>query len=358
MSDFALSSIALQMIAPTNKIITDDKGLPGAYVAVGAQKLSALLTKGNDTIHPAFMISNDQKAKLYIGKFQGKSHGSRIYSLPGEDPTASITLDNYETYCKNKGVGHHCITAAEWAFLALWCKKNKTQPYGNNNYGKDSRESEYLAIPTYITSGQTGRVATGTGPLTWSHDRTLAGIWDLNGNIWEWVVGIRLVYGELQVIPYNNAADPNVATGASSTEWKAINAKATSYTDLFITPNGSGTTANSVKLDYVSSHWQWQADAITNAADESRNATFSATTCSGLSEFARLYLEAMALCPEEGDTDYEDDRFYANNAAAERCAFRGGRWGNGASSGVFALYFYDARSYVSPGVGGRPAFYE
>lgn len=360
MANFDLSGLALKMICPTNELITDDKGLPGVYVRRASKTLKELLNTTNDTVHPAFMISNDQKPSLLFGKFQGVAHNNRIYSLPGEDPKASITLDTYVSYCKNKGPGHHCITAAEWAFLALLAKKNGTQPYGNNNYGKDSREAGYIAIPTTKDSstGQINRVATGTGPLTWSDDRTLSGIWDLNGNVWEWVAGIRLVYGELQVIPYNNAADPNVPIGASSTEWKAINANATSYSDLYIEPDGSGTTANSVKLDYETNHWAW-VTTITSQDDSSRSAAFVNTIIgTAISDFAALYLRAMALAPEEGDTDYESDYFWANNGAAERCASRGGRWYYGSDAGVFHVNFDNSRSGVGASIGGRPAYYE
>lgn len=358
MANFDLSGLALKMICPTNELITDDKGLPSVFVRRASKTLKELLTTDNETVHPAFMISNDQKASLCFGKFQGVAHNNRIYSLPGEDPKASIDLDTYVSYCRNKGPGHHCITAAEWAFLALLAKKNGTQPYGNNNYGKDSRESSYIAIPKTWSSGQINRVATGTGPLTWSDDKTLSGIWDLNGNVSEWVAGIRLVYGELQVIPYNNAADPNVPIGASSTEWRAINASATSYSDLYIQPDGSGTTAGSVKLDYVSSHWAW-VTTITSASDSSRYAAFANTTIgTGISDFAALYLRAMALAPEAGDTDYEGDYFYANNGAAERCACRGGDYYGTALYGVFFLDFLYPRSYVGTGLGGRSAFYE
>ena len=359
MANFDLSGLALKMICPTNELITDDKGLPSVYVRRASKTLKELLNTTNDTVHPAFMISNDQKASLLFGKFQGVAHNNRIYSLPGEDPRASITLDTFVQYCQNKGPGHHCITAAEWAFLALLAKKNKTQPYGNNSYGKDSRESGYIAIPkTWDSDGQINHVATGTGPLTWSDDKTIAGIWDLNGNVWEWVAGIRLVYGELQVIPYNNAADPAVPIGASSTAWRAINAAATSYSDLYIEPDGSGTTSGSIKLDYVSNHWAW-ATSITSQSDTSRSAAFANTTIdSGISDFAALYLRAMALAPESDDTDYESDTFWANNAAAERCAYRGGHWVSGASYGVFALSFSNPRSRSSAAVGGRPACYE
>ena len=38
-------------------------------------------------------------------------------------------------------------------------------------------------------------------------------------------------------------------TGAASAQWKAVKAAATSWEDLFITPNGQGTTAGSIKLE-------------------------------------------------------------------------------------------------------------
>lgn len=361
MANFGLSDFALRSVCPTNCLIldtaADGNALPGVYVQIPSMKLNELLANGDGSVHPAFLV-NGVERKLKIGKFQGVAHNNRIYSLPGEDPRTNIALDAYEQYCKNKGPGHHCITAAEWAFLALWCKKNNCQPYGNNNYGKDSRETAYLAIPTTKDGdGHTNRIATGSGPITWSHNKQVDGIWDLNGNVYEWIAGIRLCKGELQVIPYNNAAAPDTDTSATSTEWKTVNGNATSYNDLYLTPNGNGTTSNSVKLDYVSSHWQW-SKSITSQENTARSAEFKSTTCSGLSAFAKLYLQAMALTPEDDDTNYEGDYFWGNNGEEERCVYRGGYWDYGVQGGVFSLNFYNPRSYSSTNRGGRPAFYD
>lgn len=360
MADFDATALAFKMACPSNTLLTDDRGLPGAYVQRPRKTLADLIAGGDSSVHPAFLVHSKEVSKLLIGKFQGKAHGSRIYSLPGEDPTANITLDTYETYCKNKGDGHHCITAAEWAYLALLAKKNGTQPKGNNDYGKDHSETQRIAIPTYMDGAKIGRVATGTGPLTWSDTGDLTGIFDLNGNVWEWVAGIRLVKGELQVIPYNDAAAPDVDTSPTSNRWKAINAQATGYSDLFVAPNGQGTTAGTVKLEWVTNHWQWQSGAITSGLTTYKSAAFALTTYSGLSVFCKMYLQAMALGPEDGAAadDYNGDVFWANNFEAERRAFRGGSWSDGAGSGVFALDFYDPRSDSNFNVGGRPAFYE
>lgn len=360
MSNFETSGLALSAAYPSNVMISDDAGMPSFYYRVGQQKLSALITGGDDSVHPAFRVSGVEQPTVFIGKFQGVEDGNRIYSLPGVDPKVNITLDQYEARCRSKGKGHHCVTAAEWAFLALWCKKNKCMPKGNNNYGKDASETDYLAIPVpgVQDTGKTARVLTGTGPVSWRHNGQLDGICDLNGNVWEWTAGLRLVKGELQVIPYNNAADNDVDTGAASAQWKAVKAAATSWEDLFITPDGNGTTAGSVKLDWDTDHWKW-ATSIAGETGE-HNAAFGKTTQTGLGTTAKMYLQAMALLPEDesSDTDYEGDWFWANNKEDERCALRGGHWLDGAWYGVFALNFNSPRSYSGWSLGGRPAFVE
>lgn len=353
------ANLALKSICPTNEMLFDDIGAPSIYVQRNPRTLAQLVTDGDSSVHPAFIVNSQQVKKLMFGKFQGVAHNNRIYSLPGEDPLASITLNTYETYCKNKGDGHHCITAAEWAFLALCAKKDGKMPNGNNNYGKDVSETAYAAIPSMAldSSNRVQRTATGTGPLTWSDTGDLSGIWDLNGNVWEWVSGIRLVKGELQMIPYNNAADSACDTSAASAEWRAINAQATGYDNLYLTPNGSGTTANSVKLNRVNDQWQWAA-SITDANNSNRGGTFGNTTMSGLSAFCQMFMRAMALAPDGEASEYEGDYFRANNANDELCAYRGGAWNNGVGASIFALYFNNIRSYSSTGLGGRPAYYE
>ena len=284
--------LALASVCPTNRIIYDDVGKPSVYVRIGKQKLSDLLDTDSNMVHPAFIVNGVERDSLYIGKYEGSASNERIYSLPDKDPRTSVSLDAYEMHCKNKGPGHHCVTAAEWAFLALWCKKHGILPKGNNSYGKDISESMRLAIPTYKDDqGRICRVATGTGPQTWSHNGQLDGIWDLNGNIWEWVSGIRLMYGELQVIPYNNAAGPDCDTCAASGTWQAIKADAESWDDLFIIPSGQGTTEGSVKLDYTDGHWQWGQTILADRLTATR--PFYTITCAGLSLPTKLYLQAV-----------------------------------------------------------------
>lgn len=186
MANFDLTNLAVKMICPNNVVKTDDTDLPSVLVYIPKFKNSDVLTGGNDSTHPAFIVNGVEIPGFYYGKYQAKVYNSVAYSLPGEDPTASINFDTARARCEAKGAGWHLSTNAEWAAIALWCKKNGFLPYGNNNYGKDSRESNYKAVPSYYESGKIARVATGTGPISWSHDKTMAGIWDLNGNVWEW----------------------------------------------------------------------------------------------------------------------------------------------------------------------------
>lgn len=356
MGRFDLSALALKAVCPTNDILYDDKGLPSVMVRIPKFKISDVITGGADSTHPAFIVNGVEVDEIYISKYQNVVNNGRAYSLPCEDPKASINFEQANSYCTAKGEGWHLMTIAEWAAIALWCKKNGFLPKGNNNYGKDTREGNYKAIPlTYGTGGDAGKVyhvGTGTGPVTWSHDGTLGGIWDLNGNVSEWTGGVRLVYGEVQILANNNAADLDNSQSASSAQWKAINAT----TGELITPDGKGTTTNSIKLDYVSSKWTYST-AVTSASDTSRSCAFVNVTCDAtISATAQSVLKALTLMPDDTAFDYEGDNFWANNGVAERAFYSGGYCGSGTGAGVFYRHGNYARSGAYVGIGFRAAF--
>ena len=356
MSNFDLSSLALASAFPTNKILTDDKGLPSVMVYIPKFKMSDVIDGAGDSTHPAFIVNGVEKDGIYISKYQNVAYNNRAYSLPGEDPKVSITADTARKYCEDKGAGWHMMSAMEWGALALWCKKNGWMPWGNNNYGKDTRETMKKGVPAkYESDGRTATILTGTGPVEYSHNKQLDGIYDLNGNVWEWSDGMRLVYGELQVLENNNAADSSNSKAASSAAWKAIDGT----TGALIAPDGSGTTTNSLKLDMVSSKGKWITGTLSDKKDEGRGCSFASVTAdTNVCDKAKAILYALAMLPDSTTFDYEGDYFYFNNGNAERFPVRGGCWHHGAGAGLFCTALADPRSNSGWNIGFRSAFYE
>ena len=354
-NNFDLAGLALKAVCPNNELLVDDKGMPSFMVRIPKMTYAQLGLGSSTLVHPAFIVNGTEVDEIYISKYQNMISNGRAYSLPGVNVSQTITFDNAKAACEAKGAGWHLMTAAEWAMLALWCKNNGTQPKGNNNYGKDASESNYKAIPdNKDASHYAYRVKSGTGPLSWSHDGTPSGIWDLNGNVNEWLGGLRTVYGELQILANNNAADSDHSQGASSGDWMAINGSDGSL----ITPNGSGTTSGSIKLRWDTNHFKWTTTSTADGTTDYKNCAFeSIVTDSSIGTDATLLLQALALLKYDNTAGaYNGDNFYARTYEAERSFFRGGIYGDGAAAGLFFGNLRNPRSLQYDVLGFRSAF--
>ena len=118
-----------------------------------------------------------------------------------------------------------------------------------------------------------------------------------------------------------------------------------------------------MKLDFISGKWIYSTTiAHTTGAN---GCSFKDVTCdSSIGAAAKLLLQALAMLPDAAltgdgiDATYGGDYFYINNAEAERCLVRGGRWASGGGAGVFYSGLVGPRSSADGNLGGRSAFYE
>lgn len=348
MANFDDMKLAVEaMTGGKNTVLLDDVGMPSIMVPFSKLKNSELITGASDNTHPAFSVNGVEKDVMYVSKFLNVVVNSRAYSLPLKDPKTSINFDASVTACRAKGTGWGLTPAALWAAIALWSRKNGTMPRGNNNYGRDHAYTHEKGIPVgpLDAEGRTQRTATGSGPATWNHNWLPDGIADMNGNIYEWLAGFRLMNGEIQVIPYANCMDPEASMGASSTLWKAILADGT-LTD----PGASGT----LKFDYLSSKLTLTTAAVTDDSGTNRSTGYTSLgLASGLT--APEILKAMTIYPDEPGGDYGGDNRYMT-LTGERMPFAGGDWYNGTNAGVFNWNLDYSRSYATSAIGFRSAF--
>jgi len=353
-ANFDLAALAVKAVAPGNEILFDDKGMPSVMVKIPKMTYAQLGMGSSTAVHPAFIINGTEVDAIYISKYQNIVKDSRAYSLPGQDPKATITFDAARQACEAKGSGWHIMTRMEWGLLVRWMQNNGVLPKGNNDYGKHSSESNYKAIPSWNDdpTKYAKRTATGTGPLTWYHDQTPSGIADLCGNVWEWMGGIRTVKGELQILANNNAADSAKSQAATSAEWKAIKAS----DGTLITPDGSGTTSGSIKMDWVSSKLTYST-TITDASPGSHSCTFANIVCdASISDEAKLLLANLGMLQYNGQTElFSVQNNYFDNGADERFFYSGGSYGN-TTCGVASFHGNYARSNSSTSIGFRAAF--
>lgn len=336
--------------------ITDVHGRDSAMVYIPSFSLSDVMEDGGDEPHPAFVVNGRALSGIYISKYQNTVLDGCAYSIPNVDPAVLLDFDAARAACTAKGKGWHLMTAMEWGAIALWCLKNGWLPLGNNDFGRDIRESTVTATISYRDE-EAGicRIATGSGPVTWSHNRREDGIYDLNGNVWEWSAGMRLVCGELQLLPDNNGADASYSQAADSDAWRAIDAR----TGAYISPRGDGRTENSVKLDYIGGIFTYTAGEPRDSYAHARFCDFSAVRADdSVSEPARRILRALGCLPTGGAEYYAGVSFYANNGARERMVFRGGRYGQGYNAGILKTCIDDPRGYAGQAVGFRAAYYE
>ncbi|MGN0008578.1 MAG: hypothetical protein ACI33N_02855 [Desulfovibrionaceae bacterium] len=308
--------------------------------------------------HPAFIVNGVEKSELFIGVYPASVVDSYGVSLPGMDPAHDLNFDEAVSRCKAKGTGWHLMTNVEWALLGALGIKTGFQPRGNTYWGlhhEQKHETGTLAPGASELGAKNddlhGRTLTGSGPVSWRHDNSSAGIADLVGNVWEWAGGFRLNAGELNIIKDNDAAAHDVDMGAESSAWKAILQNGTLATPgtadtlKYDAAGSNGTGA--VKLNKTITSQYPTPDTTASASCSFK----SMTAESGVTVPALLKL--LSLYPV--DTTNPVGSIWMRNSA-ERLALRGGGFNYAGGAGVFALNLGSGRTVRYRDVGFRPAF--
>ncbi len=339
---------AVAQFGANNKVIFDDTGMPSIMVGLPKMKYSDIITGGTDDVIPFWIVEGQEKNTIWVSKFQNIVENDRAYSLGAKLPRNYITFDQAVAACKAKGNGWHLNQTGIFACINLLSQKLGTVPHGNTNYGKDYYKPYEKGI---MPNGEANRTLTGSGETTWYHNFDKSGIADINGNVWEWTGGMRLVDGEIQIIPYGNSMKLDCDMSAASTLWKAI------------MPDGSLVnpgTAGTLKVDRTSAsdatlRINTSVTTQTTDANDTSQVFKSVAAVSGVS-IPKLLI-ALGLFPDSGVTGYGNDRFWARNNG-ERLPFRGSCFINASSSGPSALNLLDVRSFSYGDVGFRSAFCE
>lgn len=344
-----------------NTVVYDVDGNPSIMVVVPCFNVEDLDPRFGSGPHPAFIVAGKVKSEILIGKYQASLERGLPVSLPNRDPAVRLTFDGALTHCRAKGPGWHLMTNAEWAAVALLCWKNGYLPRGNTNYGRSSESAEESGsfhdrfepkVPH--TDAWT---LTGSGPASWNHDNTADGIADLCGNLFEWVGGLRLMEGEIQTIPHNNAAINTTDQSPISPAWHAILENG----DLM--PPG---TPGSLKFDCVSPNTFDQAGAaFLNTEIVNRNDPNLCDDGYASCPFGQLsnkpgvvappILMQLAMYPIAlGDAAIGGSIWLRNYG--ERLPLRGGNFYTQQASGVFTLDLNARRATRHPPAGFRLAY--
>lgn len=215
-----------------NTVFYDDFSVPSVMVRVDALRLDGLLDDcQDDALHPAFRLGKRNLSHIWVSKFPNCLMRGRPASLPMARPCNGVDFDRAYDLCRAKGPNWGLMPFALRMALALRCRKQGVAPHGNTDSGRNFFHPEEQGEP----AGD-GMTLTGSGPITWSHDGTPDGIYDLVGNINEWDAGLRLLDGEIQWMDMQSLFGPGADDAQRGTSWRSIDAQG-----RLVAPGSEGT---------------------------------------------------------------------------------------------------------------------
>lgn len=320
----------------------------------------------------------------------GDASGVPAISQQGVSPWRYVNSLNARRAAAALGTGAHLITVFEWASLAYLALTSGYQPRGNNaNSDPPADQAGGIGLLDRACHDRNNAwhcALTGSGPLTWALGQHVSGVWDLNGNMWEWNDGLLLC-------PENLADDsdtPHSITGAGEDGYCLI--LANREVSLRLAPYGSSTSVAAGSLadtnkawtvDEFTGHFLYDAAGALYYIDSNTADTLSIDAndtpaagpytivqlkevdiTAGMTSGHRILtlqsdadLEPLAIpatSDSTGSPTYGNDGYW-HAATALRAARRGGHWHTGVRAGVFALHLGTAPGASSDNIGLRVA---
>ena len=313
-----------------NVVIFDDRGIPSIMCRFERPKDAAETSA-------IFKIREHTADAIYISKYPNVIIKGRAYSLPMLDPVANVTFDVAVAACITKGEGWHLMTAVEWEYLLNQSREKDTMPHGNTDYGTDYYHKEEKAD---CDGCGYGRSKTGSGPATWNHDNAIYGVSDLNGNVWEWLAGLRLLDGAIEYIPNNDAALTGCDLSRNSKEWQQLR-------------TARGPVRVEVEAGEITITDREAAEDYTPDYDGTRIADLKID----LQEVPQA-LKDLGIVPDKRAESELKTYVYFDATEGEWLPIRGSAFYSTSNSGASALYLSNPRSYSNGSIGFRSAFYE
>lgn len=288
-------------------VIYTNKGQPSYFRVIPRFNCEDVASGGElgTGTHEAFIRNGVAVPEILVGMYLMSTVAGEGVSQPRATPQWSINYTNSLARIRACGVGFDMMSCWDWAAVILWSKANGYDMTGNTNYGRHHNSRWETGVradggaPGDSTSTAAGQTLTGSGPLSWRHDGTPAGIADLVGNLWEWQAGFKMIDGRIFCAPDNGNHD--------EAAWE-----------------DSG-------FDMPTSR-AW-ASIDSSAAPE--------------------ILKRALIVPSEATA--LGGHLYAN-LEGERLPFRGGSRSDGANAGPAALHLTYARTNAGASIGARPRF--
>lgn len=258
-------------------------------------------------VHEAFIHDGVEVNEIFVGMYQMSEIDGEGVSQPMRAPRVNINWTNSKALIQACGPGFDMMTVWDWAAVVLWSAAHGHDMRGNTQYGRHHNERHETGRrvgpghPGENIGAADANTLTGSGPNSWRHDNSPAGIADLVGNVWEWLLGFKQVDGRIHL------AEDNGPTALEEANW-------------------------------LDTGWDMPTSRTWRNIDNTG---------------AGVELKRSLIVP---NGVHDPIGYFSTNLAGERFPSRGGNRNNGADAGPAALNLNNARARSNTAIGSRPRF--